>query len=235
MCRPCFLHHEPAIRELQLAPLTIEELRRKLWGQRFEKNRTPAIRARIAYAAHLLACAGDDEMLARVRETLETQSAPEAADPPTRDPPARPHDALHEEAKALSHLDEALDQTHADPHRQPGAYRTKDGHWVRSKSEREIANFLFDNRIPYQYERRVTIGDVDLHPDFYLPDAGEGVYLEHFGRLDDPRYHSYAERKAALFKGAGLVLVATDEKDALDFDSALQRKLGKYCPALNRR
>lgn len=231
MCRGCFQEHERIIREVQAEPIPPAALRRKLWGQQFEKNRTPVHRARIAYAAHLLATTGDDELLVEVRRTF-TGSVGKADSTSGETERAS---SLTADARDVSLLEEALGSRDRERIQRPGEYRTKDGHWVRSKSEREIANFLFDNKIRYQYERRVTIADVDLYPDFYLPDAGGGIYLEHFGLLDDKRYHQLAERKAKLFKEAGLTLIATDEADARDFDSSLQRKLGRYFPSLNER
>ena len=64
-----------------------------------------------------------------------------------------------------------------------GVYKCKDGHIVKSKSEREIDNYLFDHNIPHAYEKVVSIdGDSkhDLHPDFCLPNylgKGKDVYI----------------------------------------------------------
>jgi hypothetical protein len=232
MCRACFQEHQWVVREVQGEPIPPAALMHKLWGQQFEKNRTPANRARIAYAAHYLATMGDDELLQEV-ERVFLGKVEETQDFSERDEKGGP---LSEAAHEVTHLEAAIGARDQERQQKAGEYRTKDGHWVRSKSEREIANFLFDNRIPYQYERRVTIGNVDLYPDFFLPDvAPAGLYLEHFGRLDDARYHQLAERKAELFKKAGLLLVATTEEDAKDFDSALQRKLARFIPRLNHR
>lgn len=229
MCNSCYRQHEEIIRDLRDAPLPALELRRKLWGQQFDKNRTPANRARIAYAAYLLAAQGDGEHLVEVRRAF---LAPGQLPPRQSDLPGP--ELIASEAEAISELDRILAHG-VSPTDTPGNLRTKDGHWVRSKSEREIADFLFENRIAYQYERRVTIGGVDLHPDFYMPDVADGTYLEHFGLLHEDRYRRFAERKVALYKEAGFALVVTDEKDALDFDSALHRKLSPLIPKLNQR
>lgn len=215
--------------EVQDEPLSPEELRRKLWGQQFEKNRTPQNRARIAYAAYILASEGDDELLGDVQRAF---SAPAVAETrPAEAPRAEP---LSAEARAVSELDKVLGHVPSATDT-PGSFRTKDGHWVRSKSERDIANFLFDNRIAFQYERPVTIGGVELRPDFYLPDVAGGIYLEHFGLLEDARYRQLAERKLRLFRDAKLNVVATDEKDAVDMDAALRRKLGRYIAQLQHQ
>ena len=53
-----------------------------------------------------------------------------------------------------------------------GVYKCKDGHIVKSKSEREIDNYLFDHGIPHAYEKAISIDadrEHDIHPDFYLP------------------------------------------------------------------
>ena len=229
MCRSCYQSFDEMIREVQAKPYSAEELRKKLWGQQFEKNRTPANRARIAYAAYVLASEGDDEMLLEVRRAFEAPAAPSspASDVPKLEPLASEARAVSDLDKLLGHRSSATDTA--------GGIRTKDGHWVRSKSEQYIANFLFDNRIWYQYERPVTIGGIELRPDFYLPDVGRGIYIEHFGILDDPRYRQLADRKIALYTQAKLNVIVTDEKDALDMDAALRRKLGHYVPSLHVR
>ncbi|HBD06214.1 MAG TPA: hypothetical protein DCY93_02245, partial [Firmicutes bacterium] len=68
-----------------------------------------------------------------------------------------------------------------------GRYTCKDGHIVKSKSERDIDNYLFEHGISHAYERELPYGAGEkevLHPDFYLPNyLGEGkhVYIEHWG------------------------------------------------------
>ena len=57
------------------------------------------------------------------------------------------------------------------------------GEKVKSFEECEIANFLYLNGVPYEYERdyehdTATSKKRQYQPDFYLPDAG--IYIEHF-------------------------------------------------------
>ena len=57
------------------------------------------------------------------------------------------------------------------------------GEKVKSFEECEIANFLYLNGVPYEYERdyehdTATSRKRQYQPDFYLPDAG--IYIEHF-------------------------------------------------------
>ncbi|MBE6531376.1 MAG: hypothetical protein E7679_04735 [Ruminococcaceae bacterium] len=69
-------------------------------------------------------------------------------------------------------------------------YRCNDGDYVRSKSEREIDDFLYANRIWHVYEPEyVCHNKKKYYPDFYLPDYG--LYIEYFGRTDE----EYIEKK----------------------------------------
>ena len=61
--------------------------------------------------------------------------------------------------------------------------RSLKGEKVRSFEECEIANFLYLNGVPYEYERAyehdtATPEKRQYQPDFYLPEAG--IYIEHF-------------------------------------------------------
>ena len=62
--------------------------------------------------------------------------------------------------------------------------RSLKGEKVKSYEECEIANFLYLNGVPYEYERvyehdTATPEKRPYQPDFYLPAAG--IYIEHFG------------------------------------------------------
>lgn len=100
MCRTRYREFEDVGRAVQDAPHSAEDLRKKLWGQRFAMAE------------------------------------------------AHRHEPLASEARAVSELDRLLGHI-TSPTDTPGTLRTKDGHWVRSKSEREIANLLFHDRIAY--------------------------------------------------------------------------------------
>jgi hypothetical protein len=116
-----------------------------------------------------------------------------------------------------------------------GVYKCKDGHIVKSKSEREIDNYLFDHNIPHAYEKVVSIdGDSkhDLHPDFCLPNyLGKGidVYIEHWGFNSDNRdYYKSKKYKIAKYKELGLTIISTNESDMNDPEAALNRKLNNF-------
>jgi DNA helicase-4 len=63
---------------------------------------------------------------------------------------------------------------HSEPH-----VDTKSGIKVRSIGEQKIADFLFENKILFEYEKPVLCCDWPFRPDFYLPEVGS--YIEYLG------------------------------------------------------
>ena len=92
-------------------------------------------------------------------------------------------------------------------------FKCFDGHKVRSRAEALIANFLFENKIRYIYEKAIYYKenneDKTLHPDFYLPDFD--TYIEY----NELRKIEYVKRKF--------------------FAINQYRKLGKKIKVLNER
>ena len=99
-------------------------------------------------------------------------------------------------------------------------HETDRGEFVRSKSEKEIANELnyHSNRLDYKYERPLTMinhGHEEIfHPDFTVINriTGNIKYWEHAGRMDDPGYvnhfvgkmNTYIEN--GIFPGEDLIV-----------------------------
>lgn len=114
-----------------------------------------------------------------------------------------------------------------------GRYTCKDGHIVKSKSERDIDNYLFEHGISHAYERELPYGASDkevLHPDFYLPHyLGEGkhVYIEHWGYNENNiQYTKTKKFKIPIYEKLGITLICTYEKtDMGKIDTVLDRKL----------
>ena len=103
----------------------------------------------------------------------------------------------------------------------PGSYviKTKNGEYVRSKAEYNIANSLLKAGIPYKYETTyLTLDGVNEKPDFEImsPTTGEIFYWEHFGMMDKPRYQSKMMDKlngyemSGLYPGKGLIVTFDD-------------------------
>jgi hypothetical protein len=75
--------------------------------------------------------------------------------------------------------------------------RTTDGHYVRSRAELVIDNWLYTYGIVHAYERRLNIEE-ECYCDFYIP-SGPGrpqaVYIEFWGLEDDPKYAARKKKK----------------------------------------
>lgn len=120
-----------------------------------------------------------------------------------------------------------------------GKLTCEDGHIVKSKSEREIDNYLFKHEIRHAYEKKIPYGknaDESIRPDFYLPDylgKGKDVYLEHWGyNANNIKYTNSQKYKMKIYKelckNKELTLICTYEKsDINDLTGTLERKLKK--------
>lgn len=67
---------------------------------------------------------------------------------------------------------------------QKRTYTTLNNEEVKSKSERDIADWLFRHNIKYVYEPIVNFSEFDFRPDFHIPQAD--LYLEHVSNLSHP-------------------------------------------------
>ncbi|MCG2826384.1 MAG: hypothetical protein L6265_07330 [Thermoplasmatales archaeon] len=116
------------------------------------------------------------------------------------------------------------------PNPQGLRYKTMDGHMVRSKAEMLIANWLTNNHIQYFYEKPVP--GTPYFCDFYLPKEQnpslktQDVYIEYWGRLDDPEYRMRMELKIEANQKKGIKLMSiTDDDIQKDLDATLQEKI----------
>ena len=108
-------------------------------------------------------------------------------------------------------------------------YTCKDGHIVKSKSERDIDNYFFDNNIRHVYEKEIiTDENVTIHPDFYLPDLK--VYLEHWGYgKENKSYTAQKKLKMDYYRRSKTTLICTYEaSDAQNIESRLEHKLSHF-------
>ncbi len=82
------------------------------------------------------------------------------------------------------------------------------GHKVRSKSEKLIANILYDRQIPYRYEALLQLDDNKTFPDFTIlhPKTFRIGYYEHFGIVDDPQYVRKTAWKIEQYANHGIVM-----------------------------
>ena len=109
-----------------------------------------------------------------------------------------------------------------------GRYKTKDGHFVRSRAEVIIDNYLFECNIPHAYERSLPIEE-NMYCDWYIPPFGmnssKPVYIEFWG-MDTEKYLKRKKEKQLIYrKYPELHLIELEDKDLDDIDRVLSSKL----------
>ena len=116
-----------------------------------------------------------------------------------------------------------------------GLYICDDGHIVKSKSERDIDNYLFENNIPHAYERVfIPKSNVDetIKPDFTLPNynnSGKDVFIEHWGfASSNIKYTKSKNYKIKIYRDEKITLISTNEKDMQDYKTSLKKKLSTF-------
>jgi hypothetical protein len=115
----------------------------------------------------------------------------------------------------------------ADPRaKYPATLRAQDGHYVRSRAEVLIDNWLYMQGIVHAYERRLPIEE-ECYCDFYLP-RGKGVYIEYWGQDADPKYSKRKADKLAIYAKYKLRIIELINSDIERLDDVLPRKLLKF-------
>lgn len=103
-------------------------------------------------------------------------------------------------------------------------HRATDGHYVRSKAELIIDNWLYFSKIVHAYERKLPIEE-DIYCDFYIP-TGK-VYIEYWG-LDEEKYLARKKRKLEIYSKYNLNLIQLFEKDVSNLEDTLPAKLLEF-------
>ncbi|MEP0856977.1 hypothetical protein NDI49_15340 [Trichocoleus sp. ST-U3] len=104
-------------------------------------------------------------------------------------------------------------------------HRTTDGHWVRSKAEALIDNWLYVSGIVHAYERRLPIEE-EAYCDFYLPSGR--VYIEYWGYDNDQEYAARKRVKQELYQKYQLNLIELSDEHIKNLDDCLPRILLKF-------
>ena len=97
-------------------------------------------------------------------------------------------------------------------------HRTTDGHFVRSKAEMLIDNWLYMAEIVHAYERKLPIEE-SVYSDFYIP-TGK-VYIEYWGLENNPKYLERKQKKIELYQKYGFNLIQLEDKDVQNLDDIL--------------
>ena len=116
-----------------------------------------------------------------------------------------------------------------------GKFTCTDGHVVKSKSEMIIDNWLFEHGIPHAYEKKLPIDaneNHDLHPDFCLPgyqDDPDDVYIEYWGYNESNKEYTKSKNyKMKVYKELKVTVICLEEKDIMDINASMSRKLKFY-------
>lgn len=102
-------------------------------------------------------------------------------------------------------------------------YRTLDGHYVRSKGELKIDNWLYMNGIGHAYDRQLPIEE-EVLSDFYLP-SGK-VYLQYWDK--DNFSDKAKETIQAIYQSHQFSLIEIDSSDIDKLDDVLPAKLKEF-------
>jgi hypothetical protein len=110
-------------------------------------------------------------------------------------------------------------------HKFEATHRTTDGHFVRSKAEMLIDNWLYMAEIVHAYERKLPIEE-EMYCDFYIP-TGK-VYIEFWGYENDEKYLARKQEKLAIYQKYNFNLIELTDKEVLNLDDILPRLLLKF-------
>ncbi|WP_339138616.1 MAG: hypothetical protein WGN25_09925 [Candidatus Electrothrix sp. GW3-4] len=104
-------------------------------------------------------------------------------------------------------------------------HRATDGHFVRSKAEMLIDNWLYMAEIVHAYERKLPVEE-NVYSDFYIP-TGK-VYIEYWGYENDEKYLNRKKIKQEIYQKYGFNLIELEDKDVQNLDDILPRLLLKF-------
>lgn len=104
-------------------------------------------------------------------------------------------------------------------------HRTLDGHYVRSKGELLIDNWLYLAGVVHAYERQLPIAQ-DVTSDFYLP-SGK-VYLQFWGSDTGEMSESEQEKVRAVYKQHNFNLIEVEPSEVDKLDEVLPKRLRQF-------
>ncbi len=100
--------------------------------------------------------------------------------------------------------------------------RATDGHYVRSRAELLIDNWLYMSELVHAYERKLPVEE-EVYSDFYIPKGK--VYIEYWGFSEDLKYLSRKEKKLEIYRKYGFRLIQLFDEDVKNIDDTLPRLL----------
>lgn len=103
--------------------------------------------------------------------------------------------------------------------------RTLSGHYVRSRGEALIANYLYNAFITFSYERKMPILQ-DVYCDFYIPKYK--IYIEFWGFDNDEKYLRRKQAKQEIYRNNKFNLIEIDNKAIDNLDDFLPQRLREF-------
>ncbi|HHF2996825.1 TPA: glycerol kinase [Vibrio diabolicus] len=104
-------------------------------------------------------------------------------------------------------------------------HRTLDGHYVRSKGELLIDNWLYLAGVVHAYERQLPI-DQDVTSDFYLP--GGKVYLQFWGSDTGEMAEADRETTRTVYEQHHFNLIEVEPSELDKLDEVLPKRLRQF-------
>lgn len=103
-------------------------------------------------------------------------------------------------------------------------YRCEDGHYVRSKNEALVDNWLYSHGICHAYEKALFSAESNITycSDFYLP--AQKLYIEVWGLIDDA-YERKRAAKTHFYESQGFQLLSIDGNQIKCLDDILSRNI----------
>ena len=107
------------------------------------------------------------------------------------------------------------------------SFRTKTGHLVRTRAEMEIANFLFDNSLLFQYNAVATWADKDdFRASFYIPKFD--LYIDHHPYDYLKEYQKTMKTKIKQYEKHKKKHVYITSEDEKNIEEVIKLKMKPY-------
>ena len=106
-------------------------------------------------------------------------------------------------------------------------FKTKTGHMVKTRAEVEIANFLFNNNLMFQYNAVATWADKDdFRSSFYIPKLD--LYIDHHPYDHIKEYQKTMKLKINQYEKHKKKHIYTVSEDEKDMEDSLKLKMKPY-------
>lgn len=102
---------------------------------------------------------------------------------------------------------------------------TNSGIKVRSRYEKTCADYLFENKIVFQYEPLLLLGGRQFRPDFYLPE--HNLFIEICGYNHMPFYRDRVAEKRRVYERHKLNVIFIRATSQGSFASYLRDELNR--------